>query len=218
MDDKVSEEVSSVIESFPFLVRHEGSTDGPFLLNGEIEVPDSQGNVRGIYEVKILVPAQYPKMHPVLFETGGKIIRHEDWHVNGDGTCCLAPRPMVSRLFSNGGSLVDWVNQFVLPFLANHIYKLEYGEYANEGYEHGSKGIVHAYMDLWSLESKEQVRLRLRQLLGLKKQSRNVPCICGSGKKSKRCHNGEALSNYQGVDSSVLRDDLQDIDRNWNLI
>jgi len=205
---KVEQEFAQLKNKYPKLNAPESVKEW-FVIQGSIDVIDEAGRNWGEYNVQILIPPYYPTSPPKFFETAGKIKREKDWHVNSDGSCCLGPRGKEIQLFTNGGTLLAWVDSFVSPFLANHTLKNETGEYANKEYSHGAKGILEYYQDEWGLKD-EKLVLRELQVITGQRTSRNQKCFCGSGKKYKYCHD-DGAAVYKGIPISTYRKDLSDI-------
>jgi SEC-C motif len=206
--DLIQKDFIEALSKYPKLCKPYREKEN-WLIDGKIEVIDEEGTCWDSYDVRILLPMNYPNDPPELFETGIKIKRHLDWHVTGDGWCCVAPKARVYQALSTGITLKGWLDSFVVPFFANHIYKLKTGEYANKEYSHGSKGIYEFYEELFQLGSIEKVIERLKLIIGIKEQSKNRECFCGSGKKYKRCYLINPSTHYLNIPLRRLKQDLK---------
>jgi hypothetical protein len=184
-------------------------------ISGSMDVIDDNGKSWGTYLVDIRFPEDYPKNPPDLIETGSKIIRHEDWHVNKDGTCCLAPRAKIFLKLKNEITLLGWLENFAEPFLANHVFRERDGAYAAGEYPHFSKGIIKSYREIFGLNSDTETVQLLRYVTGDRTISRNDPCFCGSGKKYKHCYLKNTPNHTYNVPMNVLMKDLNEIKREW---
>jgi len=205
---QIEKEFAETKNKYPKLSEPE-TVNEYLVIQGAIDVIDETGKNWGDYNVRIVILPDYPSSPPKLFETGGKIKREKDWHINTDGTCCLGPRGKEIQLFTNGGSLITWIDSFVFPFLANHTLKNETGEYANKEYSHGAKGILEFYQDEWGMKDEKLVLQTLQTISG-QRMSRNQKCFCGSSKKYKHCHEAGAAI-YKGIPINTYRKDLSDI-------
>ncbi len=99
-----------------------------------------------------------------VYETGGRIEKVSENHINPDGDCCLG-------LFKNAEAqnILEFIKQYVLPFFVWRAYKQKYDEIPPWGeWSHCDEGIK---------EFKNN----------FKKIGRNDMCPCGSGKKYKKC-------------------------------
>lgn len=204
----IEKEFSNVKNKYPKL-NPPVIRNGFLVIDGVIEVIDGNGKKWEDYSVAISIPTDYPASVPQLYETDGKIKRHRDRHINSDGTCCLGPRAKEVKLFTSGGRLIDWMDSFALPFLANDKLKKETGDYANKEYSHGAKGILEYYQDEWKLQNEKSVLEKLQMIAG-KKMGRNQKCFCGSNKKYKHCHEKDEMI-YQSIPIRTYRKDLSDI-------
>lgn len=182
-----------------------------FLIAGNIEIVDSNKFVWASYDIEIKISKYYPLILPTLFEKGGKIENHIDWHVYGDSSCCLGTNAKIYRELGDNITLENWFDKFAYPFLANHHYKIETGNYANGESKHGYAGVLDDYQELFNLPNHNAVIDYLRFVLELKKKSLNQECFCSSGKKFKRCFALNKKEHYKGVPKFVLRHDYKNL-------
>ena len=61
-------------------------TEGEYNLNAQM---DGYEAVRDSYKLQIKFLTRYPKSLPKVIETGNRIPRNPDHHINGDGSFCL---------------------------------------------------------------------------------------------------------------------------------
>lgn len=130
-----------------------------------------EGNcVYGKYKIKITLDRFG---FPSVFETGGKIQslayrldkKLIDFHINVDGSCCLDYYLNISPNLTS----VDFILHKVYPFFVWQAYYEKFETTPPSGeYSHGKEAFVEFYKDITGLE-------------------RNDLCICGSGKKFKKC-------------------------------
>lgn len=140
------------------------------------------------YELTITVPSCFPRDLPRVTESGRRIPRDGNHHVNPDGTLCLGSRLRLLWVVSKAPTLVGFARNCLVPYLYSISHKLKFGGgFAFSELEHGSPGELKDYADLLGLKTPEQARQALR-LLGLKKRHANkVPCPCGCKKRLGRC-------------------------------
>lgn len=208
LKETIEKEFTDVKNKYPKLNPPE-IRNGLWVIDGVIDVIDEKGTKWEEYSVAIYIPDKYPAHSPQLFETSGKIKRERDWHINSDGSCCLSPRAKEAKLFAIGGKLVDWIDSFALPFLANDKLRRDTGSYANREYSHGAKGILEYYRDEWKLPDEKSVLEKLQMIAG-QKMGRNQKCFCWSGKKYKYCHEN-TTAIYEGIPIHTYQKDLADI-------
>lgn len=178
-------------------------------INGNIDVIDDEGGYWDTYSVCILLPKEYPAKLPLIKETSKKIAHHEDWH---NGTyCCLSTEAKMHSDMSGEITLLKWLDMFVHPFLANHVYKLKTGAYAGDEFEHGIKGIINGYLDIFAISNKEEVIKHLSYVTGRVKHSKNIHCFCKSGKNYKQCFLINPKKHYLNIPIEILKADLKAI-------
>lgn len=181
-----------------------------FVVKGSIDVIDDEGGYWDTYQVNITIPSNYPLELPILNEISGKIERHEDWH-NRNGICCLATNAKMFYVLGENISLINRLDKFAHPFLANHVYRVKTGSYANKEYDHGTEGIIQGYCEIFEVTETYEVINKLKQVCGLQKLGRNDPCFCNSGKKYKKCFLENPSEHYLGIPYNVLKSDLEEI-------
>ena len=149
-------------------------------------VPCSSGSdcLYDCYEIAIRLGEQQTGW-PKVFETGGRIkklaeeirIPPIDLHIYpDDNSCCLG-------IYLNPNiTLYDFIVCEVLPYFVWQAYFDKYRELPPCGeYSHGKKGIQECLQDF-------------------KKIGRNDSCICGSGKKYKKC----CISKRKEIERSLM--------------
>ena len=123
---------------------------------------------------------------PTVYEVGGRhalIADREnieviDLHFYPNGACCLGLQLFTDRRVT----LVEFIDELVVPFFYRLSYTDSYGlrsarQYLWGEYSHGDKGLREYLSDIDRIA---------KHGLG-----RNELCVCGSGRKYKRCHLGE---------------------------
>lgn len=152
-----------------------------FVLSGLLEI-DKFGD----YEVEIDIPKNYPKVHPVIKETGGDIPKINDRHINGDGTCCIAIKYRISEYLKEDPSIINFIEKYVKPYFANQLYFTSTGRWINGEYSHGIEGEAEYIAEECNIDidlSKIFMLLSLKSLVNWNKK-----CPCGSMKSMKKCH------------------------------
>lgn len=180
-------------------------------IEGVLAVIDSNGYRWGEYEICIAIPVAFPKSLPILIEKSRKIERNINWHINEHGICCVGTPARQHFELSNNASLLNWLEKFAMPYLANHIHRKETGYYANGELSHGVKGLVEDYSDLLNVKSGEELIAHLKLIVGQKVLSKNNDCFCGSGKKYKRCFLLNPTQHRLGIPLEIVLDDLRKI-------
>lgn len=154
------------------------------------------------YQLHIEVPASFPRRAPKVTEMGRKIPRNGHYHVNPDGSLCLGSPLRLLELISSRPDLTGFAQRCLVPYLYAVSSALQggtrfpFGELA-----HGEPGVIHDYMVLFGLQSREQV-LQTLELLGLKRRIANKrACPCRCGLRLGRCHFNRVMTKYRRLAS-----------------
>lgn len=162
-----------------------------------------EGDLQDSFVLEIIVPCTFPKALPSVTETGGKIPRTPEYHVNQtDRTLCLgSPLSLLLRL-SKKPTLEGFAESCLVPYLFAISRKLKTGGSLPFGeLDHGVDGLFADYMQLFGLKSREQLIYAFR-LLGMKKRRANkLPCPCGCGIRLGRCKYNFRLREFRKIAS-----------------
>ncbi len=179
-------------------------------INGSIDVIDDEGGYWDTYEVKIVVPKKYPEEIFELHETGEKIKKEASWH--NFKYCCLSTNAIIYSVLGDDLTLLNWLDKFAHPFLANHIVKKKTGNYAAGEFRHDTAGIIQGYEKLFAIEGQNSVFIKLKELCCVLKSGRNDPCFCENGKKFKNCFLVSPFTHkILNIPYTILEKDYQEI-------
>jgi SEC-C motif. len=195
-------------EKFPKLLKPK-RVDNGWEIDGLIDVIDDEGSFWDTYQVKIIVPDKFPDQLFELHETGNKIQKGAEWHNND--SCCLSTNAVMFSEMAGNITLLNWLDKFAYPFLANHVFKVKTGHYANEEFDHGNAGIIQGYFKVFRTNNLSLVLEKLNLITGIKSLGRNDPCFCNSGKKYKQCFLKDPKKHSPGIPISILQSDLNQI-------
>lgn len=156
--------------------------------------------VQDEFTIRMLLPTDYPSHPPLVEETGGRIPKHEDFHVNPDGSLCLGSDVAIKEVLHEHLSLLEFIDRFVVSFLLNASIKLKQGgPFVTGELPHGHLGLVADYKRRFDLNSENQVYKALH-LLSLRKRTANKqPCPCGCGCRLANCRFGRTLNRYREI-------------------
>lgn len=140
-------------------------------------------SIKDEYEVEILIPKSYPKAIPLIRETKGKIPK--SYHHNG-GHFCLETPFRVWEIFRREETLLNFVDNLVVPYLALYSYVKNTGDSSKE-HAHGAKGVLADYKKLFNLND-DLLTFKLLRILAEHNYRGHLPCPCGSGEKIRKCH------------------------------
>ncbi len=180
---------------------------------GAIDVVDDAGRYWDTYDVSIIIPAKYPNDLPILIETSNKIERHIDWHIIGEGFCCLSTKAKIFHELKGDLTLLRWLDKFAHPYLANHVYKLKTGHYANEEFSHGTLGIIEGWRQILDCNDTKKVLLQLKRMAGIESLPLNQLCFCNSGKKYKRCYLLNESAHRMNIPRYQIISDIKAIEK-----
>lgn len=204
---RFEEQLPSVLRRYSNLkiIKDESGTS---YLKGVLDVPNDNNEIVGHFFIEIHASERFPYQFPILFEIGGEIPLEPDWHRNKNGSCCITFWTDEIVKCKNGISVSSFVEQYAIPYLANHIHKRQTGEYKNGEYAHGLKAIGQYYQELMKTGDRmlwlQYYRNAFRNLSI--HQERNDLCFCGSGIKYKKCHLKVFNTLKEIGEEQVLRD------------
>ena len=134
---------------------------------------------------------------------------NQDWEINGEIDVINA---RIYHVLGEECTLLNWLDKFAHPYLANHIVRKITKEYASGEFAHGAAGIVQDYEMLFKVKGEHAVCKKLKAICILTKCSRNEACFCGSGKKIKNCFlKNQITHKYMGIPFNQLCEDLAEI-------
>lgn len=166
-------------------------------LSGKVDIIDKNNPELGVLDsfTLLIKLSDQPTLHfPKVYETEGAIPREDDRHINSDGSMCLAVQPEEVRMCRKGLTLLVFFEEVLIPFLAvqSAINKKLIDGFPQGEYGHGEEGILQFYRQLFGTNDINTIVLGIRKILG-KQTDRNGLCFCGSGLKTKYCHNQACL-------------------------
>lgn len=164
-------------------------------VSGGDEIDDS-------YKLEIVVSDKFPQALPKVKETGGKIPRDGNFHVNSDGTLCLGSPLRLLRKVHSAPNLTGFADKCLVPYLYAVSYKLMHGgDFVFGELAHGEQGILDDYSAMLGLKETHQVTQAIH-LLGMKKRFANKkPCPCGCGRRLGSCTFHHKLNDFRKMAS-----------------
>lgn len=161
---------------------------------------NSGNEITDSYRLHILVPSAFPRSLPAVTETGNRIPRNGEHHVNPDGTLCLgAPLRLLWQL-SLKPTLSGFAEKCLVPYLYAISCKLKFGgDLPFNELQHGTPGELRDYADLFGLNEPEQARAALRLLMMKKRHANKYPCPCGCGRRLGKCPFNDKLRRFRDL-------------------
>jgi hypothetical protein len=157
-------------------------------------------NIKDRYEIEINISNDYPKTIPLVCETKGKIPK--DWHHNGKYFCLETPF-RVWEIFRKQETLLNFVDNLVVPYLASYSYFKNTGDSSKE-HSHGARGVLDDYKKYFNIKD-DLLAFKLLRVLAEGDYRGHISCPCGSGKNLRKCH-GKCIQTI------VLDDCFKDFD------
>lgn len=160
------------------------------------------------FSIEIELSKNHPESLPVVRETGGRIPRHADRHVNAtDGTACVLLPDEQWRLWPKGSSLRAYLEGPLRNFFLGQI-AVEMGQPWPFGeWGHGVNGIIQYYAKLLN-SGDSQVIINFLECLRSKKTKGHWSCPCGSGKRLRDCHSGLVRDLREKISHRAAEDSL----------
>jgi len=149
------------------------------------------------YLIKIEFPQSYPDVPPITEEIGGRIPKNIDHHVYPDKTLCLGPPIKVLLKFKKEPTLLNFIENLLIPILYWHSHRERYPEKPLPAYPHGDHGIKEYhnetnlkenYFSLFESDDINVILLLMKMVIdGTYKSNPKCPCR-RRGLKLKDCH------------------------------
>lgn len=164
--------------------------------------PKNGAEITDSYELSILVPSKFPHAFPKVREIGHKIPRDGNNHINTDDTLCLGSPIRIMMKLSANPTLSGYIDTCLVPYLYAISHRLAYGgDLVFSELDHGKAGIIDDYIDLFGINSPEQVLVVLNILSNNENKYINKPCPCGCGKKLKKCFFRYEINQFRKIAS-----------------
>lgn len=161
------------------------------VLEGRLEFvlePLGLPRIEDCYSVRIEVPLGPTDSVPEVFETGRRISRDADHHVNPNGALCLGSPWGVQQLLGRPVSLVALVERCVIPFLYAATRRAQgHNEYPFSELPHGRAGLLDDYSSILGVEHSAAVLQALEALARRRREANKLPCPCGCRVRLGRC-------------------------------
>ncbi len=182
---------SDFLEGYPEMAL-EPTGSGGIRLSGlfrfSASCPREGTTITDQFQIAIEVPRVFPREIPVVFETGGRIPRSPEFHVNADGSLCLGSPVRLLTIAATHPTLLGFVDQALVSFLFSVSKSLNTGRHFPFGeLSHGTQGALADYRDLIGLKTAKQAKLAIRALSHRKRIANKHPCPCGCGMRLGRC-------------------------------
>ena len=139
--------------------------------------------IKSKYDIEVNISQDYPNTIPSVCETKGVISK--DWHHNGQYICLETPF-RVWEIFRVQETLLNFVDNLVVPYLATYSYYIATNDSSKE-HEHGAMGVLRDYKIRFNVQN-DLLAFELLRILAEGNYRGHVFCPCGSGEKLRKCH------------------------------
>ena len=163
--------------------------NGEKFLRGELQIIDATGKLWDTYIIEIKSSLEFPYRFPKLYEIGGAFPKIMDWHVyEEDDSCCVDVIQNELILCKQGISLMNYLNQFAVPYFANQTFRRKEGYYLYGEYSHGIFGRIEYYQNKLNAKSLAQLIVMLKFVVFGPDLSRNAKCPFCTKTRFRKCH------------------------------
>ncbi len=140
------------------------------------------------YKIRIKIDFHKEKSIPVVYELENRIPKKNDFHIYSDNSLCLGSPIRLLNMVSKYPSLTEFTEMCIIPHLYSCSIKLQQGgAFVIGELEHGNAGLYTDYMELFNLQSKEQVYNAVKFLSMKKRIANKQKCLCGCGYRFGYC-------------------------------
>ena len=149
------------------------------------------------YEIKILIPWEFPLSLPSVWETGNKIPRETAFgHFLDDGRLCLGASCDLISCVTQEPTISHYICTLLDSYLYSSSYFIKYGMTPDFGERsHGLKGLIEAYKERYDVSDERLLTILLFYLAKLQPYRGHLQCPCCSGKKFRECHGKKVLED-----------------------
>ena len=167
-------------------------------ISGDISFKrDYEGyEISDTYSIRIYLEKKGLSILPKVISISNKIrniakkynMKLDDLHINTDGSFCLAIQDKEEQSFQNGFTIQEFFNNILEPFLFQMSYFDRKGKFPWGEYAHGRLGYIELYAENEVSLDKVLSFFDNREITSLVLKNRQSECLCGSGKKMRKCH------------------------------
>ena len=156
------------------------------IVRGTFPIIDS-GEELDRYSIDIVLLAEYPDAIPLVWETGGKIPRDIDHHINKGCEACLFIPDERWKVYPPGMSFLEFLNGPVRNFFLGQSIFRRTAKWPFGQRSHGTAGIQEYYGELL-VTNDTTVILGYLECLSRSMLKGHWSCPCKSGMRIRDCH------------------------------
>ena len=155
-------------------------------VRGTFPIRSAEGKEIDRYQVRIMLPDDYPDALPIVFEVGERVPRIVDRHINPNGSACVMLPDDRWRCFPHGARFRQFLDGPVHQYLVSQSL-VDLGKPWPFGqWSHGVQGRLEYYQWLFGTSDIGVVARTLRILAKVDFKP-HATCPCGSGRRIRDC-------------------------------
>lgn len=159
----------------------------------------------GKFDVCIAISRNYPNEPPKAYSLNESIPL--GFHTYSDGSFCLGAPLAIQLNFNSHPTLIGFTDFLLVPYLFSYLIYERDGIFPYGDLAHGVPGILTYYMEYFGV-SDPQLVLPYLIILSEGRYKGHIPCVCGSGLISRRCHGSLLLQAAKARPSLDYFDEL----------
>lgn len=179
-------------------------------IRGALPVLADDGTELDRFQIEIELPEDFPKSVPSVRETGGRLPRNPDRHVNADGTACLFVRDESWRFWGGDLTLVDFIQGPVYQFFLGQVYFETHNKWPFGERKHFARGVAEYYFDELGTRDIFFVHRFLTYLAAVS-VDKSLPCYCGGTARLETCHAGKLFFLRGRIERHIACDSLEQV-------
>lgn len=211
--DKLLKQIKEVELNYPSLHFH--NEKELLIIKGTFPLIDKKNNKEiDRYWIEIEVPTNYPIDIPNVRETGGRIPRIPDRHINPNGYACLFLEEEKNKFVKRNTTLLEFIEEHVFNFFCGQTYfeltekESGKGEWIFGEWSHGTDGIFEFYSKNLNTNDINKI-IEFVNYLSKDKIDFNYICFCGSNKKLSQCHKILFTRMKKDINPKVAKESLE---------
>ncbi|MCS6136364.1 hypothetical protein G3496_15645 [Shewanella baltica] len=172
-------------------------------LQGEYQLKaqlDGSQLIERTFYLRIVCPHDYPNNLPKVYDTSSYFPRDQDFHTYVDGSFCLGSDLKIKSVLRTDTSLIAFFEKIIVRFLYAVSHRVEFGNFPYGELDHGEKGLIDDYSEMFKVNGKSSVLLALKAL-GLRKRVANkLRCPCSCGYRIGSCNYRLFLNEFRQIE------------------
>jgi hypothetical protein len=168
---------------------------------------EQDGIIIQTYDVQISIPEGYPTCVPIVYETGGKIPKKMDRHINpATGDACLFVEDERWEIWPIGSSFINFLKIPLHNFFLYQAYYEVMGHFPLGERSHGVIGKIEYFSEKLQLDSEDNILDILRA--GENSFNENLLCPCGKIRKFRYCHSPKVQFLRRNINPDIWKKTL----------